>query len=170
MSIKHKLVIVWLLLIVYTLPVIAAVFVYAVTMVRGLDIDLTTGFFKWLSVLAENSDSQLNLFHKVLLPVVAGVSAYSFSNADVALAAGNPPAGVPRGLVSAGDFRIDLLIFCIVVICVVLVVVVGIDTAAAAGDDSATKLARSNILKLFGTISEYMGVYLMLLLGLKAQA
>src|SRR5579863_9197538 len=85
MSLRQKLFIVWALLIVYTLPVFAATVVYIINLSTGFDIDYTRGFFRWLSVLSQNSDSQLNLFHKVLLPIVAGISTLSFSQSAPAV-------------------------------------------------------------------------------------
>jgi hypothetical protein len=122
--------------------------------------DTTVGFFKWFAALAADSESQLNLFHKIILPIVAGISALSFSNTSVR-------AAQAQGAIQY-DFRIWLIVFCIVIICMGIVIVVGMDMRSDEKDTSILT-AVTNIKKYISTVSEYMGVYLMVLLGLKSQ-
>ena len=163
MPLRHQIIIVYILLVVYTLPVITT-FVYYIFNINST-IDFLHGYFLWMSTLAKDSSSQLNLFHKVLLPIIAGISALSFTNSNVK----NAPDGQTAisGLLSS-DFRIDLIVFSIIIIICALVVTVGVDLHKDTFEPSAQNAATAFTV-FISSISEYVGVYLMLLLGLKSQ-
>ena len=162
MKTKHQILIVYVLLVAYTLPILVTVGYYITH--PTISIDFLHGYFAWIGALARDSTSQLNLFHKILLPVIAGISAMSLSN--TALAADTK--GQTKGVV-ARDARVELILYCIAIIVLALIVTVAIDVNF---DDTNTKAqaAEQSFKNFIASISEFVGVYLMLLLGLKSQS
>ena len=73
-----------------------------------------------------------------------------------------------KGIISQ-DARMELVIYCVVVIVAALIVTVSTDFKFAQSEDAA-KAAVQNFKNFIASISEFVGVYLMLLLGLKAQS
>lgn len=73
-----------------------------------------------------------------------------------------------KGIIS-NDARMELVIYCVVVIVMALIVTVSTDFKFAQAEDEA-KTAVQNFRNFIASISEFVGVYLMLLLGLKAQS
>ena len=99
----------------------------------------------------------------IILPIIAGLSALSIGNVNIAA----QNAQSVRGLI-APDIRIELIVFCIIIIILALIVTVGVDFKQQPG---VTTIAAAGDFKIFiSTISEYVGVYLMILFGLKAQS
>ena len=70
--------------------------------------------------------------------------------------------------VFASDIRMELIVFCIIVIVLALIVTVGIDVKKDA--DTHVAAMADDFKRFLSSISEYIGTYhLMVLLGLKAQ-
>ena len=103
MPIRHQVAIIIILLIAYTLPVTMAFAFLAPNPMAGADTGI--GYFKWFATFASDSESQLNLFHKIILPIVAGMSALSLSNDKIAAAQTEQTLQT--------DVRIWLILFCI---------------------------------------------------------
>ena len=94
---------------------------------------------------------------------MAGLTAFSFSNSNIsALAATDKNA--TRG-VFASDIRMELIVFCIIVIVLALIVTVGIDVKKDA--DTHVAAMADDFKRFLSSISEYIGTYLMVCWGLK---
>lgn len=148
------MVIIPILLIAYAMPVILATIFSFFGALNG-----DTEFGKWFVSLLASPDTALNLFHKVLLPITAGVTVATMWQG--------------RNAAWTGSMVIGLVL--VIVACIYLLVLFGITDVQRnlwqpAGnpkvttDDQVSTLASAFV----GRVQETLGVYLLILLGLEA--